>query len=278
MAADLANRLTASAEQFDHSGRAATKTFNFLTAHDGMTLEDVVSYSRKRNEANGENGKDGHSHDFSDSLGVEGPTDDPDIQDARARRKRAMMATLLFSQGTPMILAGDELGNSQGGNNNAYNQDNETSWLDWSSVDEDFLNFTRRVIAFRKAHPILRQKLFLHSRERSVDGVEDLFWWREDALPMGARDWHDPSRKLIAVEMRTAAASPPYAALEYAILMVFNAGDAVTFTLPPAPDGQRWCHEIDSAAPDMVPDVISDDTIEIAGQSVSALVLVSETD
>ncbi len=277
-APDLANRLTGSAEQFDHSGRPATSSVNFLTAHDGMTLQDTVSYARKHNEANGEGGKDGHSHDYSDNMGVEGATGDPAITAARARRKRAMMATLLFSQGTPMILAGDEIGHTQGGNNNAYNQDNETSWLDWSDVDEEFLAFTRRLIAFRRDHPILRQKLFLHSRERAIDGVEDLFWWREDGQPMEARDWHDPERKLVAVEKRTAAGTPAYAALEYAILLIFNAGDALRFTLPPAPEGQFWCHEIDSATPDHAAGVIMDKTIGIAGQSVSALVLVQKTE
>ena len=275
---NLANRLTGSAEQFDHSGRAATSSVNFLTAHDGMTLEDVVSYSRKHNEANGEEGRDGHSEDHSDNMGHEGPTDDAAIRDARAARKRAMMATLLFSQGTPMILAGDELGNTQGGNNNAYNQDNETAWIDWQAADADFLAFTRRLTAFRKDHPILRQKLFLHSRERLFDGVEDLFWWREDGMPMEALDWHDPLRKVIAVEKRTAAGTPAYAALEYAILLIFNAGDALRFVLPPAPEGQSWCHEIDSAAPDSAARVITGETIDIAAQSVSALVLVSQDD
>jgi glycogen operon protein len=275
---ELANRLTGSAEQFDHSGRHATSSVNFLTAHDGMTLEDVVSYARKHNEANGENNKDGHSHDWSDNMGVEGATDDADILSARAARKRAMMGTLLFSQGTPMILAGDELGNSQGGNNNAYNQDNATAWIDWTNVDEDFFEFTRRLIEFRKNHPVLRQKLFLHSRERLVDGVEDLFWWREDGQPMDALDWHDPARKIVAAEKRTAAGTPAYAALEYAILTIYNAGEATQFTLPPAPEGQRWYHEIDSSAPDSAPGAITTKEITIAGQSVSALVLVPDTD
>lgn len=278
MAADLGNRLTGSAEQFDHSGRPATSSVNFLTAHDGMTLEDTVSYSRKHNEANGEGGKDGHSHDYSDNMGHEGPTSDAHIRAARARRKRAMMATLLFSQGTPMILAGDEIGNSQQGNNNAYNQDNATSWIDWDNADEGFLDFTRRLIAFRKDHPILRQKLFLHSRERAVDGVEDLFWWREDGKPMEPMDWHDPARRLVAVEKRTAAGTPAYAALEYAVLLIFNAGETTRFVLPPAPKGQLWCHEIDTADPTSVPGVIKAREIDISGQSVSALVLVTPDD
>ncbi len=273
--ADLGARLTGSATQFDHSHRNATASVNFLTAHDGMNLADLVSYSVKHNEANGEGGKDGHSEDYSDNLGVEGPTDREDILEARARRKRAMLATLLLSQGTPMILAGDELGNTQGGNNNAYAQDNETAWIDWSAVDEELLAFTTALIAFRKAHPVLRQKVFLHSRERMIDGVEDLFWWREDGTRMQALDWHDPARKCLAVEMRTAAGTPDYAQSEYAVLTILNAGPAVTFHLPPAPEGQLWRHEIDTAASAHVPRVVTSEAIEIEEQSVLALVLVS---
>ncbi|SMX23237.1 glycogen debranching protein GlgX [Boseongicola aestuarii] len=273
--ADLGERLTGSSKQFDHSRRNATASVNFLTAHDGMPLEDLVSYSTKHNEANGEGGKDGHSEDYSANLGVEGPTEDVSILAARARRKRAMMATLLMSQGTPMLLAGDELGNTQGGNNNAYAQDNETAWIDWLKPDQGFLDFTRRLIAFRRAHPVLRQKLFLHSRERMIDGVEDLFWWREDGAPMETKDWHDPARRVLAVEKRTAAGTPAYAASEYAVLTIFNAGPEVSFQLPSVADGQHWRHDVDSANPDHDRRVVTVETIEIAEQSVSALVLVS---
>jgi glycogen operon protein len=188
-----------------------------------------------------------------------------------------MMATLLLSQGTPMILAGDELGNSQGGNNNAYNQDNATAWIDWDNIDEAFLATTRQLIAFRKSHPILRQKLFLHSRERMIDGVEDLFWWREDGQAMQTLDWHDPSRHLIAVEKRTAAGTPVYAAREYAILMIFNAGDEKDFVLPPAPTGQLWSHEIDTGKEGHVSAVVRTPTLQVGAQSVSALVLIEDT-
>ena len=269
---DLGSRVTGSAEQFDHSGRPATSSVNFLTAHDGMTLADLVSYSRKHNEANGEGGRDGHSEDYSDNMGVEGPSKSPQINAARARRKRAMLATLMLSQGTPMLLAGDETGNSQGGNNNAYNQDNPTSWINWAEADEGLIDFTAKLIAFRKAHPILRQKWFLHSRERMIDGVEDLFWWREDGKQMEAHDWHDPMRKLVAKEMRTAAGTPPYAALEYALLVIFNAGPATAFKLPDAPEGQVWRLDIDSDHPKAGPRRLNG-SVEVAEQSVLALVL-----
>jgi glycogen operon protein len=249
--ADLATRITGSAAEFDHSGRAATSSVNFVTAHDGMTLEDVVSYSGKHNEANGEEGRDGHAEDFSDNMGVEGPTGDEVTLAMRARRKRAMMATLLLSQGTPMILAGDEIGNSQGGNNNAYNQDNETSWIDWTLADRAFLDFTRRMIAFRKAHPILRQSLFLHARARAIDRIEDLFWWRDDGAPMETSDWDDPHADFVAVEMRTASGTPVYATAEYAIFVAYNAGPARTVVLPDPPAGKVWSHHIDTANPSM---------------------------
>ncbi|RVT84392.1 glycogen debranching enzyme GlgX [Rhodobacteraceae bacterium CCMM004] len=243
----LADRLTGSALQFDHSGRPATASVNLLTAHDGFTLHDVVSYQRRHNSANGEDGRDGHGENYSDNLGVEGPTGKDAIVTARARRKRNMMATLMLSQGTPMLLAGDEIGNSQGGNNNAYNQDNPTSWIDWEEGDPDFHAFTRRMIKFRKAHPILRQKLFLHARERAVDGKEDVFWRRPDGRHMTDADWQRPDLRCISVELRTAGGTPEYAETEQAIFAVFNAGEACEVVLPDAPEFSRWSWRIDTS-------------------------------
>jgi glycogen operon protein len=280
-APDLADRLTGSARQFDHSGRAATASVNFLTAHDGFTLTDVVSYAHKHNEDNGEDNRDGHSENFSDNLGHEGPTDDDGIRAARARRKRAMMATLLLSQGTPMILAGDELGHTQSGNNNAYAQDNETSWIDWEAADDDFLRFCARMIAFRRAHPILRQKLFLHSGERAVDGKPDLFWWCAEGRPMRTSDWLDPELQLVCVEMRTAQNTPPYAVTERAIFAVFNAGaETREVVLPEATPGRSWLRAVDTDAPDAParrateddPD-LAEGSVRVAGQSVAVFVL-----
>ena len=246
----LSDKLTGSARQFDHSGRHATSSVNFLAAHDGFTLTDVVSFDRKHNQANGEGNKDGHGENFSDNMGIEGPSDDPAMDAARAQRRRNMMATLLLSQGTPMILAGDEMGHSQGGNNNAYNQDNPTTWIDWSNPDYEFLAFTRRLIAFRKAHPILRQRLFLHARERSIDGLEDLLWHRPDGTPMENEDWTDPESQILCVEMRTASGSPDYVEREDAIFAVFNAGPETSVTLPAQQSGKAWSLWIDSSRPD----------------------------
>lgn len=271
---DLAGRLVGSAQQFDHSGRLATASVNMITAHDGFTLADVVSYNAKHNHANGEDNRDGHGANYSDNLGVEGPTDDPAILAARAQRRRNMMATLLLSQGVPMILAGDELGHSQQGNNNAYCQDNATTWIDWTAVDDAFLDFTARMIAFRKAHPILRQKLFLHARERATDRIEDLFWRRADGVPMRRSDWENPELRLIAVELRTASGTPPYATLEYAIFAVLNAGEAVEVSVPEAPEGQRWSLHVDTSRPDLAPVPVSG-SLAMPARAVVVLVLES---
>lgn len=276
-AGDLAARITGSADFFDHSGRPATSSVNFLTAHDGFTLEDVVSYSHRHNAANGEDGKDGHSENYSDNMGVEGATSDADINSKRALRKRNMMATLLLSQGTPMILGGDEAGNSQGGNNNAYNQDNPTGWIDWAQSDSAFERFTQQLIAFRKAHPILRQKLFRHSRERPQDGREDLFWHRADGKPMRNTDWLDPKLRHLCVELRTASGSPHYAAQEIAVFIVFNAGEALDVTVPKPTPGFVWTRHIDTTQPSEAPVRIPGRKLSVSANSVVVLVLDPET-
>ena len=268
----LAMRLSGSSLKFDHDRRPATSSVNFITAHDGFTLMDVVSYRDKHNHKNGEDNRDGHSDNHSDNLGVEGPTTDPRILSARAQRRRNLFATLMLSQGTPMILAGDELGNSQGGNNNAYCQDNPTGWLTWKDADPDFLDFCRRMVAFRRQHPILRQTRFLHSRFRAIDGKEDLFWRRADGQPMTEADWTDPAMRHIVVEMRTASGTPEYAALEYAILAVFNVGAGISVSLPAPPPGQRWVRHVDTARPYAAPKPAKLRTL-VRSNSVVALVL-----
>jgi len=249
----LGQRLAGSAYRFDHSGRAATSSVNFLTAHDGFTLMDLVSYSHKHNDANGEDNRDGHSHNDSHNCGIEGPTDDPEIVELRARRRRNMMATLMLSQGTPMLLAGDEIGNSQGGNNNAYAQDNEISWIDWDAADEDFLKFCRGLIAFRRAHPIFGQKRFLHATTRLVDGLRDIFWRRADGELFTDNDWSDPDVLALCVELRTASGTPEYTPREGAIFAVFNTGPICSATLPVPPEGRQWVRHIDTARPDAAP-------------------------
>jgi glycogen operon protein len=273
MTRKLAMRISGSALKFDHDGAAATSSVNFLAAHDGFTLMDLVSYREKHNEANGEGNRDGHAHNFSDNLGVEGPSDDPRVLAARAQRRRNLLATLLLAQGTPMILAGDEIGNSQGGNNNAYCQDNPVGWVDWENADEGFLRFCREMIAFRRAHPILRQARFLHSRSRSVDGSVDLFWRRADGEPMTEVNWNDRAQRHIAVELRMASGTPAYAALEDALFAVFNVGHAVDVALPPPPGGQAWVRRIDTARPGGPPLPMRAPTLRVAANSVVVLAL-----
>ncbi len=230
LTSDLANRLLGSAERFDHSGRAATSSVNFVTAHDGFTLEDLVSYTVKRNLDNGEDNRDGHSDNHSDNLGTEGPTDDPLILAARDLRKRNLLATLMVSQGVPMLLAGDEIGHTQGGNNNAYAQDNEVTWLNWAKADHGLAAFVARLVALRQAHPVLRQRRFLHGRPRGVDGAPDVRWLKPDGTVPAPHDWHNPAFRAVGVELRMAAEGGDADA--GAVLVYFNCGAAVPLKLP----------------------------------------------
>ncbi|MDO9638728.1 MAG: glycogen debranching protein GlgX [Pseudotabrizicola sp.] len=246
MTPDLAKRLLGSAERFDHSGRSATSSVNFLTAHDGFTLEDLVSFTVKRNLANGEDNRDGHSDNHSDNMGVEGPSDDPAVLAARALRKRNLLATLMLSQGVPMLLAGDELGHSQGGNNNAYAQDNAVTWLDWSQPDTQLADFIARLTALRRAHPVLRQRRFLHARKRAADGLADVAWRKPDGTSPTPQDWHDPAFRALGVELRMAAEG--FDPSVDAVLAYFNCGGAVPLTLPST---ATWQLVLDSTRPDL---------------------------
>ncbi len=199
---DLAYRLTGSSDLYQRDGRRPSASVNFVTAHDGFTLHDLVSYTSKHNEANGEDNRDGANDNNSDNYGVEGPTDDPAICDLRERQERNFMATLLFSQGVPMICGGDELGRTQDGNNNAYCQDNEISWYDWNlnETRQAFLEFTCRLIAIRRKHPNLRRRKFFQDRsidpaqkhDRDIGGgkvVKDVAWYRPDGQEMTPGEW-----------------------------------------------------------------------------------------
>jgi isoamylase len=244
-APDLAKRILGSAERFDHNGRAATTSVNFVTAHDGFTLDDLVSYSVKRNLANGEDNRDGHNDNHSDNLGHEGPTKDPGIRAARGLRKRNLLATLMFSQGTPMLLAGDEIGNSQGGNNNGYAQDNDTTWLDWAEADAALAAFVARLAALRRAHPVLRQRRFLHALIRASDGAPDVVWHRADGQVPQPQDWHDPAFRCLGVTLRMAAESNANGDMVH---LVFNQGSATALTLPEAAKG--WKMILDTTRPE----------------------------
>lgn len=270
LTADLSERLLGSAQEFDHSGRAATSSVNFVTAHDGFTLEDLVSYTVKRNLANGEGNRDGKNENYSDNLGFEGPTGNRDIRAARDRRKRNMLATLFLSQGTPMLLAGDEIGNTQGGNNNAYAQDNATGWIDWSDPDLALLEFVQKLSALRRDHPVLRQRLFLHSLPRHRDGLPDLFWRLPGGRAPMRKDWHDPGWKVLCVEIRTSSSTPDYAASDDVVFAVFNAGEAVEVTLPDCPEGLCWESILDTSDPEAGPTCLTTPTLTAPANCVLA--------
>jgi glycogen operon protein len=196
---DFGYRFTGSSDLYERSGRRPFASVNFITAHDGFTLADLVAYNNKHNEANGEEGRDGSDDNRSWNCGVEGPTDDPDVLALRARQRRNLLATLLLSQGVPMLVAGDEMGRTQGGNNNAYCQDNEISWLDWENIDEHLLTFTRRGIALRKEHRTFSRRSFFGGRPIHGSDVSDLLWFRPDGEVMVDEEWSTGYVKSLAV-------------------------------------------------------------------------------
>ncbi|MGH7044487.1 MAG: glycogen debranching protein GlgX, partial [Acetobacteraceae bacterium] len=196
--AELAGRLSGSSDLFDHRRRRPWASVNFLTSHDGFTLHDLVTYNERRNEANGEDNGDGHDNNLSNNWGSEGPTDDPALEALRGRVKRAMLATLLLAHGTPMLLAGDEFGRTQQGNNNAYCQDTEISWYDWDHHDEDLLAFTRTALTLRREHPALRPGEYL----RGPGGAPaQMVLYRTDGQQMKPEDWEDPWAKTLAISL-----------------------------------------------------------------------------
>ena len=245
LAPDLAKRLLGTAESFDHGHRAATSSINFLTAHDGFTLQDLVSFTVKRNLANGEDNRDGHSENYSDNLGVEGQSSDLFIAAARGLRKRNLLTTLMVSQGVPMLLAGDEVGHSQGGNNNAYAQDNETAWIDWTTGDADLTAFVARLARLRADHPVLRQHHFLHGRIRPEDKLSDVIWRRADGKTPDPGQWHDPAFRCLGLEVRMSTQRP---GASDAIFVVCNTGPEQVLTLPDT--APHWRLILDTTRPD----------------------------
>ncbi|PYE56256.1 glycogen debranching protein GlgX [Deinococcus yavapaiensis] len=199
LASEIGYRLTGSSDLYKDDGRKPWASINFVTAHDGFTLRDTVSYNDKHNEANGENNQDGHNHNLSWNFGAEGPTTDPDIEALRSRQQRNLLATLFLSQGVPMLLGGDEMGRTQHGNNNAYCQDNEISWYDWSSVDEKLLEFTRRLIHLRQSHPALHRRKFFSGRPIRGTDIRDIMWLRHDGAEMTDEDWQNPGTQSLGV-------------------------------------------------------------------------------
>jgi isoamylase len=254
--AELAARITASSDLFDKRGRKPWASVNFVTAHDGFTLNDLVSHNDKHNEANGEDNRDGHAHNLSSNYGVEGPTDDPAIRTVRFRQMRNLLATLLLSRGTPMLLAGDEFARTQQGNNNAYCQDNDISWIDWEGIDEDgraLARFARKLIRLRRALPMLRRGRFLLGRHDEELGIKDLTWLTPAGEEMTAEHWADGNARCMGVLLdgRAQETGLRRPGSDATLLLVVNAHhDVVRFTLPEAAGGQEWVCLIDSNRPD----------------------------
>jgi isoamylase len=250
---EMAYRLTGSSDLYESSGRRPYASINFVTCHDGFTLHDLVSYNRKHNEANGEDNRDGEDHNLSWNCGEEGPTDNGHIRDLRARQKRSLLATLFFSQGIPMLTAGDERGRSQQGNNNAYCQDNELSWLDWSLDSErrTLLTFVQRLIRLRRQHPALRRRQFFRGHHVNGGRVKDLTWLRPDGMEMTDNDWHQPFGRVLGMFVAGDAFE------EYDergsriqdsdLILLFNAHHApIDFRLPAEPLHTRWAVLVDT--------------------------------
>ncbi len=249
----FATRLSGSSDLYGWSGRRPSASINFITAHDGFTLTDLVSYNDKHNEANGEENRDGDSHNRSWNSGVEGPTDSADVLDVRNTRRRSLMTTLMLSQGVPMLLGGDEIGRTKGGNNNTYCQDNEVSWYDWAKVDESFLAFTRRLIRLRHHHPVLRRRRWFEGRPIWSNDIEDIEWFGPSGQHMTEPKWADSGQLALAVFLNgqaiTSTGTRGQRIVDDSFLVLCNPTPAETaFRVPEHLGGVEWLVEVDTAS------------------------------
>jgi len=280
---EFASRLTGSADLYEATGRRPIASINFVTCHDGFTLADLVSYNHKHNQDNGEDNRDGESHNRSWNCGVEGPTDDPEIIELRHRQMRNIITTLMLSQGTPMISHGDEVGRTQRGNNNGYCQDNEITWINWADAGryEDMLEFTRAVTALRVKHPVFRRRRFFDGRpSRSPHQLRDIYWLTRDGVEMTSDDWHS-GIKSVAVGLNGQALLEPDSRGERIIddsfLLCFNAhAYPVDFVIPGKPYPFRWQAVIDTFTPRGAAEqqVAAGDTLTVGGRSVVVLQMI----
>ncbi|GAA3917232.1 glycogen debranching protein GlgX [Actinoplanes auranticolor] len=256
--AEFASRITGSADLYQDDGRKPFHSINFVTAHDGFTLNDLVSYNDKHNEANNEENRDGESHNRSWNCGTEGPTDDQQVLQLRAKQRRNFLATLMLSQGVPMISHGDELGRTQQGNNNAYCQDNEISWIDWDNADETLLEFTRKLTAFRHRHQVFQRRRFFTGLPVTARGggdpLPDLEWFTPDGRQMAGDDWGNDFGRAVALfvngEGIRERGQYGQRHVDSSFLLFFNAHDApIEFHTPPAEYGEKWEKVIETAEP-----------------------------
>jgi isoamylase len=257
---ELASRLTGSSDLYSYDGRRPTASINFVTAHDGFTLRDLVSYNHKHNFANGEQNRDGSDHNSSWNYGVEGPSDDPKIKSLRHRQIRNILATLFLAQGVPMLLAGDERGRSQKGNNNVYCQDNELGWIDWRMDEESrsLLRFTQQLVALRKAHPVLRRRNFFRGRTGEAEGAYDLTWWRPEGAEMNESAWHDGNARTIGMLLNGQVIDERdqegQALRDDMFFLMLNASDQdMSFRLPPGLENANWELLVDTSEPKKAP-------------------------
>ena len=287
---EFASRLTGSADLYESSARRPVASINFVTAHDGFTLRDLVSYNEKHNKFNGEDNQDGENHNRSWNCGGEGPTDDPEVNALRARQQRNFIATMLLSQGVPMISHGDELGRTQAGNNNGFCQDNETTWIDWEHADETLIEFTASVSALRAAHPIFRRWRFfdgLPVRRRGAHGLPDISWFRPDGSEMSDDDWDAAFGKAVAAYLNGLGIPDVDArgqrVTDDSFVLCFNAHhEPIVFTLPPSDFAHAWRLVLDTANQSPV---MSDGnsleagaTVEVQDRAMMVLQEVSEPD
>jgi isoamylase len=256
--AEFASRITGSADLYQDDGRKPFHSINFVTAHDGFTLNDLVSYNDKHNEANGEENRDGESYNRSWNCGIEGPTKDKQVRALRAKQRRNFLATLMLSQGVPMISHGDELGRTQQGNNNAYCQDDEISWVDWGAADEQLLEFTRKLTAFRHRHQVFQRRRFFTGLPVTARGggdpLPDLEWFTPDGRPMAGDDWGNDFGRAVALfvngEGIRERGQYGQRHVDSSFLLFFNAHDApIEFATPPAEYGEKWEKVIETAEP-----------------------------
>jgi isoamylase len=251
---ELAHRIAGSSDLYAQSGRRPYASINFITAHDGFTVHDLVTYNQKHNEANGEENRDGTDNNRSWNCGIEGETDDPAVNALRARQKRNLLATLLLSQGVPMLLAGDEIGHTQRGNNNAYCQDNEISWINWDlqSKDRDLLAFTQKVIALRNSHPVFRRRKFFQGRDIKGANVQDIRWLRPDGQEMSDEEWAQEAARCLGLFLSGEALEEvdEYGRVikDENFLMLMNAHhEQIPFVLPGVPEGNGWVALLDTS-------------------------------
>jgi glycogen operon protein len=274
--AQFASRFTGSSDLYQSDGRAPFASINFVTAHDGFTLRDLVSYNDKHNDANGEEGRDGTDDNRSWNCGAEGDTDDSAVNALRARQRRNFFATLLLSQGVPMILGGDELGRTQLGNNNAWCQDNEVSWYDWESADRELLEYVRRLIRLRREHPVFRLSAFLTGTSTRGSGLPDVWWFRPDSRRMTHRDWQHHGGHTLGVFLngREIASRTPHgeAIADDSFLLLFNASpETVEFTLPARRFGSAWTVELATGDVAPVGDLVPRAQVSVQDRSLVLL-------